>query len=99
MKGAAYQPIGQVQILTNVIDSGMDIQEAIDGPRCGFNDRVVEVERGISASTRSALVLLGHPVVDAKVPLGGAQAVAIDDVRGSLAAASDQRKDGIALCY
>ncbi len=99
VKGAAYQPIGQAQILANVIDSNMDIQEAIDGPRCGFNGRVVEAERGIPDSTRDALVLLGHPVVDAKAPLGGAQAVAIDDVRGSLAAASDPRKDGIALCY
>jgi gamma-glutamyltranspeptidase/glutathione hydrolase len=99
VKGAAYQPIGQAQILMSVVDDGMDVQEAIDGPRCGFNDRVVEVERGISAATRSALAALGHPVAAANVPLGGAQAVLIDDARGTLAAGSDPRKDGVALCY
>jgi gamma-glutamyltranspeptidase / glutathione hydrolase len=99
VKGAFYQPIGQAQILMSVIDDGMDIQEAIDGPRCGFNDRVVELERGISAATRSALVALGHPIAEAKAPLGGAQAVLIDEARGTLAAGSDPRKDGMALCY
>lgn len=99
VKGAAYQPIGQAQILMSVIDDSMDVQEAIDGPRCGFNDRVVEVERGVSTTTRSALVALGHPVAEANVPLGGAQAVLIDEARGTLAAGSDPRKDGMALCY
>jgi gamma-glutamyltranspeptidase/glutathione hydrolase len=83
----------------SVVDDGMDVQEAIDGPRCGFNDRTVEVERGISAATRSTLVALGHPVTEANAPLGGAQAVLIDEARGTLAAGSDPRKDGVALCY
>jgi gamma-glutamyltranspeptidase/glutathione hydrolase len=99
VKGAAYQPIGQAQILMSVVDDGMDVQEAIDGPRCGFNDRTVEVERGISAATRSTLVALGHPVTEANAPLGGAQAVLIDEARGTLAAGSDPRKDGVAFCY
>ena len=41
----------------------------------------------------------GHPVAEANAPLGGAQAVLIDEARGTLAAGSDPRKDGMALCY
>jgi gamma-glutamyltranspeptidase / glutathione hydrolase len=44
-------------------------------------------------------VAMGHPVADANAPLGGAQAVLIDEARGTLAAGSDPRKDGMALCY
>jgi gamma-glutamyltranspeptidase/glutathione hydrolase len=99
VKGAAFQPIGQVQILTGVLDYGMDLQEAIDAPRCGYNDGKLEVERGISTAVRDRLAALGHSVVEIKTPLGGAQAIAIDYAHGSLAAASDPRKDGVALCY
>ena len=77
----------------------MDLQEAIDAPRCGYNDGKLEVERGISTAVRDRLAALGHSVVEIKTPLGGAQAIAIDYAHGSLAAASDPRKDGVALCY
>ena len=99
VKGAAYQPIGQAQILTNLIDHGMDLQAAIDDARCAYNEGRVDVERGISDSVRRGLTALGHRVVETALPLGGAQCVAIDWERGTLSAASDPRKDGLALCY
>jgi gamma-glutamyltranspeptidase/glutathione hydrolase len=99
VKGAAYQPIGQAQILTNLIDHGMDLQEAIDDARCAYNEGRVDVERGVSHAVRHGLTALGHRVVETALPLGGAQCVAIDWERGTLSAASDPRKDGLALCY
>ena len=50
-------------------------------------------------ATRRGLTALGHRVVETALPLGGAQCVAIDWERGTLSAASDSRKDGLALCY
>jgi gamma-glutamyltranspeptidase/glutathione hydrolase len=99
-KGAAFQPIGQVSVLTAIVDNGLDIQEAVDVPRCGYNnnDRV-EAERGVPQSIREGLSALGHPVVDARGPLGGAQVVQIDAELGTVAGASDPRKDGTALSY
>jgi len=99
VKGAAYQPIGQAQVISNLLDHSMDLQEAIDDPRCAYDNGAISVERGISEKIRNGLRAFGHDVVDAVLPLGGAQAVAIDWQRGSLAAASDPRKDGVALAY
>src|SRR5947199_10035338 len=31
--GAHYQPMGHAQVITNMVDYGMDVQAAIDGPR------------------------------------------------------------------
>jgi gamma-glutamyltranspeptidase/glutathione hydrolase len=95
--GGAFQPTGQVQVLQNVIDFGMDVQEAIDAPR-GFRARTVfQAEPGISDETLAVLANMGHAVGRVSVPLGGAQAIEIDRRRGILNAGSDPRKDGIAL--
>jgi gamma-glutamyltranspeptidase / glutathione hydrolase len=99
VKGAAYQPIGQAQILTNLIDYGLDPQEAIDDARCAYNDGRIDVERGVSDAVRRGLTALGHRVAETALPHGGAQCVTVDWDRGTLAAASDPRKDGLALCY
>src|SRR5262249_5168419 len=99
VKGAAYQPIGQAQILTNLIDYGMDPQAAIDDAGCAYNDGRIDVERGVSDDVRRGLTTLGHRVAETALPHGGAQCVTVDWERGSLAAASDPRKDGLALCY
>lgn len=99
VKGAAYQPIGQAQVLTNLIDYGMDLQEVIDEPRCAYNDGKIDVERGIAPAIRDELAELGHRINELTLPLGGTQCVAIDWRRGTLSAASDPRKDRLALCY
>ena len=43
--GADYQPMGHVQIVTNMLDYGMDVQQAIDAPRFFFEDELTVVER------------------------------------------------------
>ena len=97
--GAHYQPMGHVQIVTNMIDHGMDVQAAIDAPRAFFVEDETVIERGVPASTAEGLSARGHDVAVAFSPWGGAQAIRIDWQRGVLIGGSDPRKDGCALGY
>ena len=97
--GEYYQPMGQTWLLTNVVDYGMDIQQALDFPRVCPNKGQVEVERGVSPAMRERLSALGHKLTDVVRPLGGGQAIWIDRDRGVLVGGSDPRKDGAALGY
>ncbi|GLQ35424.1 gamma-glutamyltransferase [Amylibacter marinus] len=97
--GGAYQPNGHVRFISNLVDFGMDLQRAIDGPRAFCDAGEMKVERGYSAPVRQGLADLGHEVTIPKVPIGGAQAVWIDHKNGVLVGASDPRKDGAALGY
>ncbi len=99
--GGHYQPVGQVHVLGNMLDFGMDPQAALDCPRLFFEEGAVTVESGIPDSLRHALLERGHAIVpaDPAEPLGGGQAIAIDWKRGVLIAGSEPRKDGLALGY
>lgn len=97
--GAHYQPMGHAQIINNMVDYGMDVQQAIDAPRVFFTGERTEVERGISAATIDGLRARGHDVHVAPLPWGGGQAIKIDWDRGVLIGGSDPRKDGCALGY
>ncbi|WP_374371295.1 gamma-glutamyltransferase family protein [Tabrizicola sp.] len=95
--GGAYQPCGHARFVTNLTDYGMDLQAAIDAPRCFTGPEGMEVERGYSDQVRAELAAMGHPVTIPAAPLGGAQAIRIDG--DLLIGASDPRKDGCALGY
>src|SRR6478752_1864558 len=82
--GAHYQPMGHAQIVTNVIDYGMDVQAAIDGPRAFFVEETSVVERGLPRTSVEGLGARGHEVELAPRPWGGAQAIRIDWERGVL---------------
>ena len=97
--GADYQPMGHVQIVINMLDFGMDVQQAIDSPRFFFRGDVTDVETGTPAATIEGLQARGHNVLTAPTPWGGAQIIKIDWDRGVLIAGSDPRKDGCALGY
>jgi gamma-glutamyltranspeptidase / glutathione hydrolase len=97
--GAAYQAMGHAHVITNLVDFGMDLQAAIDDPRVFFDGDITIVERGIPQTSVRGLEQLGHRVEFALMPLGGAQAIAIDWRRGMLIGASDPRKDGCAIGY
>jgi gamma-glutamyltranspeptidase / glutathione hydrolase len=97
--GAHYQPMGHMQIVTNMIDHGMDVQAAIDAPRAFFVNEQTVVERGLPKDTISGLRERGHDVAVAHAPWGGAQAIQIDWQRGVLIGGSDPRKDGCAIGY
>jgi gamma-glutamyltranspeptidase/glutathione hydrolase len=97
--GAHYQPIGHVMIINNMLDFGMDVQQAIDAPRFFFEDEQTIVEHGTPAATIAGLKARGHNVMLADTPWGGAQTIKIDWDRGVLIAGSEGRKDGCALGY
>ncbi len=95
--GGHYQPVGQVHVLCNMLDYGMDPQEAIDCPR-GFSfEGLYALEAGVPEATATALRARGHRIARANEPLGGGQAIWIDRARGVLIGGSDSRKDGCAL--
>ena len=96
--GGAYQPTGHARFVSNLCDFGMDLQTAIDAPRCFADEGRLNIERGYDDTTRRALADLGHDIAIVEKPLGGAQAI---DIRedGVLEGASDPRKDGCALGY
>jgi gamma-glutamyltranspeptidase/glutathione hydrolase len=97
--GGHYQPIGHAHVIANLLDFGMDVQEALDAPRVFAYDGVVNIERGVPAEAAAALARLGHRTVVSPDPIGGGQAIWIDRARGTLAGGSDPRKDGVALGY
>ncbi len=96
--GGAYQPCGHARFITNIADFGMDPQTAIDGARSFGALDSMQVERGYPENVRAELAAKGHDVQVPTTPIGGAQAILIDD-SGVLQGASDPRKDGCALGY
>ena len=98
LMGGAIQPQGHTQFILNLLEFGMDVQDAIDANRfrhmTGFN---VAIE-GVSEDVRDELRAMGHRVVEGlNVTFGGAQAI-LRLPRG-WAAGSDPRKDGSAIGY
>ncbi len=96
--GGAYQPCGHARFVSNMVDYGLDPQEAIDAPRCFSGAEGMGVERGYSEKVRAELAAMGHEVSVAHEPIGGGQAILIGQ-DGLLVGASDPRKDGCALGY
>ena len=96
--GGAYQPAGHAHFVSNLSDFGMDPQAAIDAPRSFSGSDGMQVERGYAPEVRATLAQMGHDVSIPPDPLGGGQAIHIDE-SGVLIGASDPRKDGCALGY
>ena len=84
--------------MTNLTDFGMDVQTAIDAPRCFADGKVLNMETGYGDDVRAELSALGHDVQTPEGPIGGAQAIMVSD-DGVLVGGSDPRKDGCALGY
>jgi gamma-glutamyltranspeptidase / glutathione hydrolase len=109
--GGAMQPQGHVQILVNLIDFGMNLQEAGDAARwqhLGSSEPTgevmadggyVELETGFGWETARALVQMGHDVRAGNGGFGGYQAILRDEKNGVYLGASESRKDGHAAGY
>ena len=109
--GGATQPQMHAQILINMIDFGMNLQEAGDAPRILHSGSsqptgeimedggVVSLESGFSMETRRELMKKGHTLQDAVGPYGGYQAILKDLKTGVYYGASETRKDGHAAGY
>ena len=97
--GGHYQAMGHVELLTGVLDRGLDVQEALDAPRSFAFGGVLEMEPGFAPGTAEALAVMGHSIVRADSPLGGGQIIWIDNDKGVLIGGSDCRKDGFAAGF
>lgn len=95
--GGDYQAIGHVQLLTSILDFGLDIQEAIDLPRAFYFKGFAEVERSMPSHIVEGLARRGHSIQVPNLAIGGAQAILVDPASGQLTGGSDPRKDGIAI--
>lgn len=95
--GGDYQAVGHAQLVSTIVDCGLDPQEAVDLPRMFFEGGKLAVEEGIPEAMRLELDRMGHKTTRRADPWGGAQLILIDTERKLLAGASDGRKDGIAL--
>ena len=97
--GGHYQAMGHAQLLTNILDLGLDVQAALDAPRSFAHDGTLQIEPRFEGATAKALAAMGHKVVAADAPLGSGQIIWMDRAKGVLIAGSDGRKDGVALGY
>ena len=98
--GGAMQPQGHAQVLSNMIDFGMNLQEAGDAARVQHVGNSLAVEPGVSAEVVAELERLGHQVFRAGGALmGGYQAIMIHPETEMLHGGSDPRKDGQVIGY
>jgi gamma-glutamyltranspeptidase/glutathione hydrolase len=111
LMGGAMQPQGHAQIIVNMVDFGMNLQEAGDAARVNHQGSsqptgtvmkaggVVHLESGFSQETRAALEAKGHTLGSSDGGFGGYQAIMWDAEQGVYYGASEVRKDGQAAGY
>ena len=97
--GGDHQAQGHTQVLANLIDFGMNVQEAGEAARVNHGNNGLQVESAVPEATRAGLTTRGHRVVQAIGAYGGYQAVMVDQKTGVLMGGSDVRKDGLAIGY
>jgi gamma-glutamyltranspeptidase/glutathione hydrolase len=106
------QPQGQVQVLVNLLDFGMDVQQAGEAPRVEHigsatptgrpgdpDGGTIQAEVGLSDDIVKELVRRGHHVERVKRNGGGYQGIWIDPKTGVLHGGTEARKDGAAVGY
>jgi gamma-glutamyltranspeptidase/glutathione hydrolase len=86
-------------VLANLIDFGMNVQEAGEAARINHGNNGVLVESAIPEDVRQALRARGHKVTESVGAYGGYQGILFDPRSGVLMGGSDVRKDGLAIGY
>jgi len=97
--GADYQVQTNLQVLTGILDYGLDPQAAVDAPRWGDTAGGLQLEPGFDAGVRAELAARGHAVRDIgreTSPTGRAQCIVIDPASGAFIGGSDTRGEGVA---
>jgi gamma-glutamyltranspeptidase/glutathione hydrolase len=110
--GGDMQPQGQVQVLVNLIDFGMDVQQAGEAARLEHlgsatptgrpaqpDGGVVVPEEGLPTAVLEELRRRGHHLAAPRLNGGGYQGILIDPATNMLHGASEARKDGVAVGY
>lgn len=107
--GGATQPQAHAQIVINLIDFGLNLQEAGDAPRIVHSGSsqptdevmvdggIVSIEHGFGEEIEHSLKQMGHHTKYVKGIFGGYQAIMLKD--GVYFGASESRKDGQASGY
>ncbi|MFN8387750.1 MAG: gamma-glutamyltransferase [Anaerolineales bacterium] len=102
--GGFMQPQGHVQVLSALVDGGLDPQSALDLPRFCIDVEDsggrVAIEEGMPQETYSSLEKMGHSVYSVsgydRALFGRGQVILRDEESGVLCAGSDPRADGYA---
>ncbi len=97
--GGQYQAAGHAYVLSQLVDFGLNPQEALNYPRLFPNNGAVDFESSFDKEVIEELRTRGHKINYPVPPIGGGQMILIDDVNKILIGASDWRKDGLALGY
>jgi gamma-glutamyltranspeptidase/glutathione hydrolase len=111
LMGGDMQPQGHVQVLTDIIDFGMNVQEADDAarwrhfgnaeptgePSSGIG--TVEMESGFDPAVKAELAKRGYKIVPGTGSFGGYQAIMWDAKQHVYWGASEMRKDGEVVGY
>jgi gamma-glutamyltranspeptidase/glutathione hydrolase len=110
LMGGDMQPQGHAQVISNLVDFGMNLQEAGDAPRfrhTGSSEPTgtimrdggsLRIERGVPEDVVVELERLGHAIAHQPAgQYGGYQAIWRDPESGVYAGATERRKDGVAL--
>jgi gamma-glutamyltranspeptidase/glutathione hydrolase len=110
--GGAMQPQGHAQIVVNLVDLGMNLQEAGDAARFNHGGSSqptgtemvdggeLRLESGVPLAVRQELMRRGHRLVEvSSAYYGGYQAIRRDPETGIYSGATESRKDGCALGY
>ena len=102
--GASRITTTLLELVVNVVDFGMDINQANEAPRfyCQKFEDFIFMESGIKSEVRAELEKMGHKIQVYDGPdlfFGGAQMIGVDPVTGIYTGAADKRRGGIAIGY
>ncbi|MBX7169430.1 MAG: gamma-glutamyltransferase [Pyrinomonadaceae bacterium] len=109
--GGEFQPLGHVQIVMNIVDFGMNIQEAGDAPRIAHTGTseptgermtdggIIQLEVGFPFESVRELMKMGHTIQFDLTGYGGYQGIRYDVVNKVYYGASESRKDGQAAGF
>ncbi|MEE9161926.1 MAG: gamma-glutamyltransferase [Candidatus Neomarinimicrobiota bacterium] len=90
------------QIISNVVDFGLDLKEAVEAPRFHHQwhpDEIVSEPRAISPETRRRLARMGHQVRYRDGMMGSAHCIYVDRDSGWYFGVADSRRESGAVGY
>jgi len=93
-----------LELVVNVIDFGMDVNQANQAPRfyCQKFEDFLYMESGIQSNVRAELEKMGHKIQvyeGTDLFFGGAQMIYVDPVSGIYTGSADKRRGGVAVGY
>lgn len=97
--GGTMQPQGHAQVLCNLVDFGMNIQQAGEAPRWRHETNGIWLETLIGPDVRNKLTAKGHKILNNVTSFGGYQGIMKNPTGPGWIAGSDPRKDGMAVGY